>query len=113
MDTSRRYWTTHYLLSFEEELELRVCFRVLRGKVDAFSIVLRKKEGNDWYTVKRCDNTKIHGSVPHCHIYKRKGKKYVQFFDETTIDCGTIATNLIEDFKTRYHTIVENYEYSN
>ncbi len=62
--------------------------------------------------VKRCDNSELHGGVPHCHLYKIGGAETKENVGDAKDNMGVIAALLVEDLKHNYEKVVENYKYS-
>jgi hypothetical protein len=62
--------------------------------------------------VKRCDNSELHGGIPHCHLYKIGGIETKENVGDAKDNMGIIAALLVEDLKQNYEKVVENYKYS-
>lgn len=108
----RRYWTKKITIPIADDVDLRLYLRIEKGKARYFSIIFRKKFGRRWRMIKRCDNTKQHGGVPHCHIYKANGRKHREIIADKNSNLGTVADNIINDLQRNYRGVFDNYQYS-
>ena len=113
MKTRRSYWTKRIKISLSDSLILSQFFRVQRGRAVDFSIVLMARIDKRWRYIKRCDSTKKHGNVPHCHIYKLNGKFHIENIGKKSDNLGVLARAIIDDINDNYETILENFRYSN
>jgi hypothetical protein len=110
---STRYWHKIIRYSVAEDVDLKLCLRKQHGKLERFSLVFRYKISGKWHTIKRCDNTRVHGGIPHCHIYKIKGKQAKEIVGDKKDNMGIIAAAIINDLKKNYIKVVENYKFNN
>lgn len=113
MKIDRRYWTKKiYIPLGTNDAILWQCFKLSRGKAVDFSVVLRVKIRGAWRFVKRCDASKKHNSVPHCHVYKVNGKQHTENVGIRGANLGVLAKAIIDDIRDNYETILENFKYS-
>jgi hypothetical protein len=110
---STRYWHKIITYSVTEDVDLELCLRKRRGKLERFSLVFRYKINGRWRTIKRCDNTLMHGGIPHCHIFKMNGRESKVIVGDKKDNMGKIAAAILEDIKKNYPKVVENYKFNN
>lgn len=110
MKKKKKYWSKTFTIKLAEDIKLVENFRMERGKAKGFSLILRKRFANKWYTIRRWDNTPIHHSIPHCHHYKKgTGKKHRELIGEENSDIGKLVREITDHIKENYTKIVNNY----
>lgn len=108
-----KYWTKKITILQSESISLIQCFRIQKGMgaVD-FSVVLKTKIDERWHFIKRCDSSKKHDSVPHCHIYKLNGKQHREVIGAKNSNLGNLAKAIVDDISDNYEEILENFKHS-
>jgi hypothetical protein len=106
------YWNKKIKYPVAEDVDLELCLKKKKGKLERFSLIFRYKIGGKWKMIKRCDNTGMHGGIPHCHIYKLEGEERKEIVGDANDNMGVIADILIKDLKKNYKNVVENYNHS-
>src|SRR5579862_1880550 len=101
------YWTKTIDYSIAKDVDLKLRLHKVRGKLETFSLVFKYKLDGKWHMIKRCDNTKVHGGLPHCHIYKINGKQTREIMGDKGDNMGVIADAILRDLKKNYPKVVE------
>lgn len=109
---SSPYWHRIIRYPVADDVDLELCLRKRRGTLERFSLIFRYKINGRWRMIKRCDNSELHGGIPHCHFYKIGGSETKENVGDAKDNMGIIAAILVEDLKQNYEKVVANYKYS-